>query len=70
MEMCIKWDCTDPESGDVRHALIKGKMLVEFTYVSGWEGVSKLQDRDRIKNYFQLGEKKKREASQPKQLQT
>lgn len=29
-------------------------MLIEFTYVSGWEGVSKLEDRNRIKNDLQL----------------
>ena len=45
-------------------------MLIEFTHVSGWEGVSMLEDRDRINNDLQLEILKKWEASQPKQLQT
>lgn len=34
--------------------IIEGKMLIKFTYVSGWEGVGMLEGKDKIKNCLQL----------------
>lgn len=39
--------------------LIKGKMLMEFTYASGWDGVSMLQSRDKIKKLSSVRNMKK-----------
>lgn len=49
--------------------LIKGKILIKFTCISGWERVGMLEHRDKIKNYLPLEIRKKRKIIQPNQMQ-